>query len=183
MEAYKYGDAVFVEPHTIIPLPVSKFRHTGRASTPISQPWKTDGRKWHLEKQCSNATRGVLLELDALIQGKFEVETSWKQKLYVAYRVRNYNWLHIGTGANLLYVDVFAKNGTFVQQELAQELDIQEFDPEESISEKLGLPSSVVVQQDSDKRERVRVRIKKEFDLGKPAFMAFLRKAYDLFRM
>ena len=128
-------------------------------------------------------TRQVLLELSALIQEHFDVEPSWNQKLYVAYRVKNYNWLHIGTGANLLYVDIFAKNGTFDQKELARKLGIQEFDRKESPSGKLGLPSSVVVQQVSEIREKVTVRIKKGFDLENPAFMDFLRKAYDFFRV
>ena len=80
-------------------------------------------------------------------------------------------------------VDTFVRNGTFDQQKLAQKLGIQEFDTEESLSEKLGLPSSVLVQHKNDKRDKVIVRIKKGFDLGNPAFMEFLKKAYDSFPM
>ena len=182
VQAYKEGKTILIEPHTIIPLPDIKFRRTGRASAPVSQPWRTDGRNWHLDRQCSKNTRDVLLKLDDLVQEHFDVETSWNQKLYVAYRVRNYNWIRIGTRANLLWLDISAKNGTFDQQELAHELGVQEFDRKKSPSGKLGLPSSVVVQKISEKREKVTVRIKKGFDLGNPGFMAFLRRAYDFFR-
>lgn len=146
-------------------------------------PWMINGRKWHLEKQCSNKTRQVLLGLDALIQENFGVETSWNQKFYVAYRVGNYNWLRIGTGANQVGVDIFAKSGTFDQQELAQELGVPEFDRKKHLADKISLPSSVMVQQESKKRERVIVRIKEGFDLGNSSFMALLKKAYDCFRM
>ena len=48
VNAYKDGDAVFIEPHTVVPLQVSKFAETGRVRTE-GAPWTTDGKSWHLE--------------------------------------------------------------------------------------------------------------------------------------
>ena len=182
VEAYKEGETVLVEPHVIIPLPVSKFIQTGRAATgDLSRPWRIDGQRWHLEKKCSKDTRPVFLELNQLIQDNFDVESSWNQKLYVSYRVGSFNWLFVHTRPNTLSINLIVKKGSFSQRGLARKLGIKEFEKEESLSEKFSLPSSVAVRERNERTDRITIRIKKDFKLQDKAFLEFLKKAHTAF--
>ncbi|MCP2519534.1 hypothetical protein NLC26_00295 [Candidatus Aminicenantes bacterium AC-708-M15] len=182
VEVYREGDTIFVQPRTIIPLPVSKFAYTGRGSRGEGQPWITDGKTWHLEKRCSPKTKEILLKLDDLIRDNFEVDgPRWNQKFYVAYRVGNYNWLAIKTFSSALRLEILVKANIFNQSELARRLNIQEFDKDESFAEKLGLPSSVMIQNRNEFTDRIILRIKEGFDLENKAFIDFLKEAYKAF--
>jgi hypothetical protein len=55
------------------------------------------------------------------------------------------------------------------------------FEKEESLADKLGLPSSLSVQNISDTADRVVLRVKEDFDLDGEAFASFLEKAYSAF--
>jgi hypothetical protein len=180
VEVYREGDAIFVQPHVIIPLPVSRFIDTGRASRgEVSQPWITDGKTWHLEKRCSSKTKEMLLKLDDLIRDNFEVEgPRWSQKSYVAYRVGNYNWLAINTHSSTLILEVLVKAGMFNQSDIAKRLSVEEFDKEDSLAEKLGLPSSVLIQNRNEATDRITLRIKEGFNLEGEAFTDFLKEVY-----
>lgn len=183
VEVFREGDTLFLQPQTIVPLPVSRFSETGRPkSVEGARPWLEDGKNWHLQKRCSPKTKQVLLTLDDLIRDNFEVDgPRWSQKFYVAYRVGNYNWLRVNTYPTTLKLYILVKAGTFQQDEIAQRLGIQVFDKEDSMAEKLGLPSSVLVENRTDATDRVLLRIKEDFDLDSEAFIAFLRKAYKAY--
>jgi len=181
MEVYREGDTVLVEPHTIIPLPIREFPGRPRRGE-ASDPWVADGKTWHLEKRCSPRTREMLLKLDDIIQDNFEVDgPRWNQKGYVAYRIGNYNWLAINTHPTALVAEFLEKAGTFNQSELAKSLSIEEFDREDTLSEKLGLPSSVTVRNRNEATDRVVLRIKEDFNLESEAFLDFLKQAYKAF--
>jgi len=183
IEIYHEGDALFVQPHVIIPLPVSRFVDIGQASRgEVSQPWVTDGKTWHLDKRCSPKTREMLLRLDDLIRDNLEVDgPRWDQKFYVAYRVGNYNWLAISTHSSTLILNFLVKTGVFKQSDAAKRLSIEEFDKGGSLSEKLGLPSSVLVQKRNEATDLIILRIKDDFDLAGAAFVEFLREAHKAF--
>lgn len=183
VEVYRDGDAIFVQPQVIVPLPVSRFADTGRAPRgETSRPWVSDGKAWHLDKRCSPKTKEMLLELDDLIRDNFSVDgPRWSQKFYVAYRVGNYNWLTIHTYPSALKLKFLVEPGSFDKSQLAQCLNVEEFDEAESLADKLGLPSSVKIHNYSENADRIILRIKGEFTLGDATFLAFLREAYEAF--
>jgi hypothetical protein len=183
MEVYREGGTVFLQPRVIIPQPVSRFSDAGQPKPQEgARPWVKNGRSWHLEKRCSAETRKMLLTLNDLIRDNFEVDgPRWNQKSYVAYRVGRYNWLHIHTHTSLLGVDLLVPAGTFDQHTLAERLGVAEFDTEESLSDKLGLPSSVTVKPRNESTEEISLRIKEDFDLNDERFLAFLKDIYQAF--
>ena len=185
IEAYKdpKNNEVLIEPHVILPLPISKFSDIDRVfpGSGPSRMWKTDSKKWHIEKRCSSATRSVFVALNQLLQDSFDVEPSWDQKYYVAYRIGNDNWLVVHTRPNTLRVDTLVPKGTFDQTQLAKRLGVEEFGQEESLSDKLNLPSSVTVKWRNEKTDRNILRMKKKFNLENPTFLEFLQESYDAF--
>ncbi len=178
VRAFKDGGNVFIEPNTVVPLQVSKFSDTGKVK-PDGSPWLAEGRTWHLEKRCSPATKEVFLRLDQIIQDNLEVDgPRWNQKHFVSYRLSNVNWLSVVTSSKLLRLDFSVKKGSFRSDEIAARLHVKKFDKEESMSEKLNLPSSVVVINRNDKTDRIYLRIKDDFNIATDDFLTFLNDAY-----
>jgi hypothetical protein len=60
-------------------------------------------------------------------------------------------------------------------------LGVQKFDTEESMSEKMNLPSSVLVKNRNDQTDRIYLRIKEGFDLSGQSFLDFLKLAHKAF--
>ncbi len=181
VRTYKEGDTILIEPVVIIPVPVSRFADTGKAKTEGS-PWVVDGKQWHLESRCSAATRKVFLQLDDLLRDNFDVDgPRWNQKYYVAYRQSNKNWLAVSTSSQSLRLDFLVKKGAFKTERLAKVLGVQAFDREDSLAEKLNLPSSVHVKNRTETTDRVLLRIKEDFDLESEAFHEFVKGAYEAF--
>lgn len=181
VELFREGDVIFVEPHVIIPLPVSKFAGTGKITKGgTGQPWISDGKTWHLEKRCSLTTREIFQNIDDLVRENVEVDgPRWGQKWYVAYRIGTYNWLTIVTSSASLRLRFLVKAGAVKADDVAKHLGIQVFDQEESMSEKLALPSSVMVKNQNDASDAVIVRVKEDFDVSKPEFLEFVKSAYE----
>jgi len=184
IEVYREGGTVFLQPRVIIPQPVSRFSDAGQPKPQEgARPWVKNGKSWHLEKRCSAQTREMLLTLDDLIRDNFEVDgPRWNQKLYISYRVGRYNWLTVKTHASLLRLGFLVPTGAFDQHALAERLSVAEFDTEESLSDKLGLPSSVTVQRRNEETDRIYLRIKKKNKLTEERFLVFLKDTYQAFR-
>ena len=181
VNAYKDGDNVFIEPNTVVPFQVRKFEDTGRIKKGDS-PWTTDGKTWHLEKRCSPKTKDTFIRLDNIIQENCDLDgPRWNQKHYIAYRISNYNWLYIITTPNHLRLSFLVKANSFVIDEVAKQLNIAKFDKEESLSEKLGLPSSVFIQNRNENSDRMTIRVKDDFDIESKEFLKFLKDAYKAF--
>lgn len=183
LNAYKDNGELFLEPRTIIPLPVSRFEEVGRGGlSEPSRPWLTSGQEWHLEKRCSPVTRDIFVQLNDIIQDSFEVDgPRWGQKFYVAYRIGSRNWLTVNTRATMLRLRFQVRAGEFRGKDLADELGIEIFNIEESLEEKIGLPSSILVQNRNETSDRVTLRIKKDFDLNSDQFGEFLKRMYQAF--
>jgi len=183
VELFREDNKLFIEPHIIIPLPVSRFAATGKASTEgPKQLWLSDGKTWHLEKRCSPKTKEMFLQIDDLVRDNFEVDgPRWGQKSYVAYRIGNYNWLTVKTSSVTLRLILLVKTGTFTADSLAESLGVQVFDQDESMAEKLALPSSVMISNHSESTDKVWLRVKEEFDFSKDEFLQFMKQAYEAF--
>jgi hypothetical protein len=178
VHTYKEGEDLLIQPSVIVPLQVSRFAETGRIR-PEGAPWVVDGKAWHLDKRCSPRTKEMFLILDKTLQDRFELDgPRWNQKYYVSYRVNNYNWLAVITTPNILRLDFLLKAGGFKAEELAKRLGVVTFDKEESLSEKLGLPSSILVKNRNENTDRVILRVKEDFDLSSEVFLAFLNDAH-----
>ncbi len=183
IELYKEAGALFVQPRVIIPQPVSRFSDAGRPKTPQgARPWIEDGKSWHLDRRCSPETQKMLLNLDDLIRDNLQVDgPRWNQKFYVAYRIGNKNWLAIGTRSTMLVLDFTVKRGAFNQGDLAERLGVASFDTEDSLSEKIGLPSSVLVKAWNEASDLLTLRIKDDFDMESAEFLDVLKAAYAAF--
>lgn len=162
----------------MVPFQVKRFADTGRIR-PDGAPWVVDGKEWHLQKRCSSKTREVFEKLDKILQDKFIVEgPRWNQKYYVAYRVNNYNWLAVITTPSILRLDFLVKANLINADDVAKQLSIVKFDREESLSEKLNLPSSVLVKNRNESTDRIILRVKEDFDLESEQFAQFLTTAH-----
>ena len=178
LHSYKEGENLLIQPSVIVPLQVSRFADTGRIR-PEGAPWVVDGKAWHLDKRCSPRTKEMFLVLDKILQDKFDLDgPRWNQKYYVSYRVNNYNWLAVITTPNFLRLDFLLKAGVFSAGDLAKRLGVAKFDREESLSEKLGLPSSILVKNRNESTDRIVLRVKEDFNLSSDVFLAFLTEAH-----
>ncbi len=141
-------------------------------------------RDWHLEKRCRPKTKELFLLIDKMISDKLNVDgPHWGQKNYVAYRIGDYNWLCVYTKPNSLVLDFHVKANSFSADEIASGLGILKFDKKESLAEKINLPSSVFVKNLSDNFDRIRFRIKDDFNIQSEAFMEFIKKAFNAFEI
>jgi hypothetical protein len=181
IQAYKDGDELLIEPMTIVPMAVNRFVCVGKKG-PEDHPWSTDGKTWHLEKRCSPKTKEMLLELDQIIQNEFDIEgPRWGQKYYVSYPVNNYNWLRVHTKPKALLLDFLVKAGVFKTEDLAKRLGVEEYDVDDSLSEKFTMPSSVFVKNRNPASDRIRLRAKEDFNFKSEAFLEFLKEAHKAF--
>lgn len=181
VQIYKESGSILLQPTTIVPFQVKRFGNTGRIR-PDGVPWVVDGKEWHLEKRCSTKTRELFEKLDKTLQDNFELEgPRWNQKYYVAYRINNYNWLAVKTTPNILRLDFLVKTNSLNPDSISKRLDIVKFEQEDSLAEKLNLPSSVLVKHLNDATDRIVLRIKEGFDIESETFLQFLFEAYKAF--
>jgi len=124
----------------------------------------------------------MLLLLDQIVQDEFEIEgPKWSQQNYVAYPINNYNWLCVHTKPRFLVIDLLVKTGVFKTEDLAKRLGVEKFDTDETLAEKLGMPSTVFVKNRNQKSDRVRLRAKEDFDVKSKSFIDFLKDAFKAF--
>ena len=62
------------------------------------------------------------------------------------------------------------------KSQIAKQLGIEEFDADDSLSEKLNLPTSINIRHRNETTDRILLRIKDDFDLSKPEFLDFLKE-------
>jgi hypothetical protein len=181
IDSYKEGDSLLIQPRTIIPQEINKFSEVGKASkVDVSKPWISAGKAWHLEKRMRPKMRDAFLTLDNLVRDNLKVEApSYDQKLYISYQSSGYNWMLVRTFANSLVLVFSVKAGFMSKTSIAKALGVEEFDADDTLSEKLNLPSSVNVKRINETVDRVILRVKDDFDLAKPAFLSFLKETLN----
>lgn len=149
-------------------------------STKITDPpWKLDGKTWHLENRCSQKTRDMFIKLDEILQQNFEIDgPKYEQKNYISYQVNGLNWLSVVTTSNFLRLDFLIKTNSFDSKEVSRLLNIAKYGKEESLSEKIGLGSSVFIKNRNKKTDRMYLRIREDFNLEDEKFLKFIKDAY-----
>ncbi|MCL0085921.1 hypothetical protein M1N52_01420 [Thermodesulfovibrionales bacterium] len=121
----------------------------------------------------------MFLELDQILQDEFDLDgPRWNQKQYVAYQVNNYNWFCVHTKSKLLVLDLHVKSGSFKTADLAERLKVEQHDSDDSLSDKLNMPSSLFVKNRNVTSDRIRLRAKEDFDVKSSEFISFLKDAY-----
>lgn len=180
---YAGDQGLLLAPRVLVPHQVSRFDQVGKPpGGDPAKPWLAAGRAWHMETRCGSRTAPMLRELDRLVRETVEVgEPSWRQKGYVSYPVRGYNWLYVDTHAGMLSLGFLVEEGSFAASHIAERLGIEEFDREASMGEKMGLPSSVMVRPQRNGKDKVTLRLKEDFEIGTEEFASFIRDAYNVF--
>ena len=72
-------------------------------------------------------------------------------------------------------------SGSFEAEALAKGLGVVPFDRDESLSDKLSLPSSVIIRPRNESTDRIVLRVKEDFNVESPGFKDFLSEAYSKF--
>jgi len=179
---FKDGENLFLSPQTIIPIPTTEKFEIGNHAWEKGRPWLSDGKEWHLSKRCGKEMKEKLIRFNNTINENFgSVEgPNWNQKFYVSFKKGNHAWVFINTHKTTLVSDIFIKKGDMSANKIAEDLGIKIFDKQSSLSEKLQLESSVGITNKGD-YDRVRIRIKKEFDISSDKFLEFLKDSYVSF--
>jgi len=182
---FRDKEDIYLTSNVIIPPPTTEKFEIGKLLTRKDRPWLANGEEWHLEKRCGKDMREKLLALINLIKENKTFKTvegpSWNQKVYISFKEENHNWMAIRTHKTTLILDIFVKRDDFKAEEVAKLLGIRIFDRDFSLSEKLQLESSVEIINKGD-YDKIRVRIKKEFDVNSENFRHFLEKCYFSFK-
>jgi len=166
--------SVFAVPNVILP----KESIEPPDVTDGDAPWKSDGKKWHLQERCSLQTAQIMQTLADKIPALVTVDSiSWNQKSYVAFRVHGRNWLSIETRPQLLVVSFFVKPDSFKTDEIAKLLGIVTFDHDKTLADKLDTPSSVDIEH-QENRDFVLLRVKPDLNLDSEGFAEFVRRAH-----
>ncbi|MEA3475151.1 MAG: hypothetical protein U9R23_01710 [Candidatus Cloacimonadota bacterium] len=180
---FKDGENLFLSPQIIIPIPTTKKFEIGKHASRKDRPWLSNGEEWHLSKRCGKEIKDKLIELISIINENFEgVEgPNWNQKFYVSFKEGNHIWISINTHKTTLVLNIFIKKGDMDVNQISGDLGLKIFDKESSLSEKLQLESSVEITNKGD-YDRVRIRIKREFDITDEKFLNKLEDCHVSFK-
>jgi len=180
---FKDDENLFLLPQIIIPIPTTEKYELGKYVSRKDRPWITNGEEWHLNKRCGKEMKDKLIQLNSIIKENFEnVEGPiWNQKFYVSFKEENHIWIYVQTHKTTLIANIYVKNGDMDVEEISKDLGVKIFDKKFSLSEKLQLESSVEIINKGE-YDRIRIRIKKEFDVSSDTFLEFLRDCYESFK-
>jgi hypothetical protein len=98
-------NTLYLDSKTLVPTSdLAKFE-TG--DTPSDEPWKVDGKRWHLEEQSKEETAALVQQLvDAMSEIQDLDGPSWTQKIYIAFRVEGTNRVLLRTRAYSVTFDI-----------------------------------------------------------------------------
>ena len=131
--------------------PLSEEPTRSAESDLLSQPWKTDGKEWHLETQTNEQTSKLLQEVvDELSDIDFLQSPSWNQKPYIAFE---------DTDGERRVV-IFTRK-TLFKIRVLETVDSQE--ERDAIANRLGI-SEADVERTTNNRDdpRLRIRIREQ---------------------
>ncbi len=158
--------------------PVSEIASIGITPRPASSV-SVGAERWrHLKERCGPETSRLLQMLTDVIATLFpEIDVEWNRKVYVSYNVGKSVWLYVRTYPSSLRLLCRVDAGKFDQAELARRLVVRELDGDESHADKLASGSSVSVRRETASRDKVLLRMKKDFDPHSDGFLQFLKDA------
>jgi len=180
---FRNAENLLLHPQTIIPIPTAEKFEVGKRSLRPDRPWIVNGEDWHLNKRCGKVMKEKLIQLNSVITEHFETidGPNWNQKFYVSFKVENQIWLYINTRKTSLILNFRVKRGDISAEDISNNLGVKIFDTESPFSEKIQLESSIEVHPKGD-YDRVRLRIKKEFDVSSELFTRFMRDCFTSFK-
>ncbi|WP_330633371.1 hypothetical protein [Halocatena halophila] len=99
------SDNLYLDSKTLVPTSDLEKFETG--DSPSDNPWKVNGKRWHLEERTNENTPALVQQLvDAMTDIPVLDGPSWTQKIYIAFRVDGTNRVLLRTRANSVQVDV-----------------------------------------------------------------------------
>lgn len=175
---------LFLQPQVIIPIPTAEKFEIGKHSLGKERPWLSNGEDWHLNKRCGKKMKEKLIQLNSLINENFEsVEGPvWSQKFYVSFKEGNRIWLATNTRKTALILNLMVKAGDINVEQVSKDLGIKVFDKKTSLSEKLQMESSVEIEPRGSEFDRLKIRIKEEFDVTSEQFLHFVTNCFKSFK-
>ena len=100
------GEEYYIDTEQKIPIPDSSSPKVDPDTS--EEPWKVDGRSWHLEEKTDDNTSELLLDLVTTIQDlEFLEGPRWRQKLYVAFRIGRKNSVLLETQRTQIHLQIF----------------------------------------------------------------------------
>jgi len=180
---YKDGDNLFLSPQVIIPVPTTEKFEIGKHALRKDRPWLSNGEDWHLNKRCGKIMKEKLIQFNNLINENFETVEgpNWNQKFYVSFKEGNHIWIYVNTHKTTLVFNFLIKKGDMNVNKISEDLGIKIFDRGSSLSEKLQLESSVEITNKGE-YDRIRMRIKKEFNISSDKFLNFVKNCFNSFK-
>ena len=137
LEPWKDGKDIYLYPRVIIPLPAEEEFHIS-VTDDKSQPWKRNGKEWHLNNRCSDDSADLLNSFIDLVEENFpEIEgPSWNQKFYITFKLNGANWIYVRTHSRNLRVQVNCNLDDFNIDEIANRLEITSLETDTDFKEK-----------------------------------------------
>jgi hypothetical protein len=157
-------DRLYLDAEQSIPTP----EHTVTDVSPdtAEEPWKEDGRSWHLNERSDEPTAELLESLTAVLEElEFLDGPEWGQKHYVSFVQGRKRRIEIRTKRTLFHVDLYDVTPDSVSAE--------------SLSNQLGIPAdSISVEDDlrSSGRSGVRITCRPGQDLNLDGFATVARE-------
>jgi len=168
LECFEDKGSTYIIPRTVFPLPKQEEMAVGTAGATETEPWKIDGKKWHLEKRVSQDTAALLSRIIDDLESLEEVEgTSWSQKFYVAVKADRRNWLFINTFPNQLNIEVTVARASIKPQAIA---DIM----------RIGVDRVEI--EEKGQRDHVKTKLKPTDEYDTKSFQEFAQMMIDAFR-
>lgn len=100
------GDHTYLDAGRTIPLPGQTMPDVGPNTS--EQPWKNDGRSWHLQERTGEKTGDHLEEVIEKVNNiEFLDGPEWTQKLYLSFKQNKKIQVKIRTHQNLFHIDVY----------------------------------------------------------------------------
>jgi len=137
-------DRIYLNAEQALPVPEKSDAEVGPETS--EEPWKAEGRRWHLEER-SNSNTAVLLEDVAGAIGEIESldGPQWGQKYYVSYKQNRKVRVALRTKVTLFHVDTY-------------DIMIEDIDTDK-IADALDISSEDVKAEESLRGGRAGVRI------------------------
>ncbi|WP_367996075.1 hypothetical protein [Haloferax volcanii] len=162
------GDRLYLDAEQTVPTP----EHTVSDVSPDTseEPWKEDGRSWHLDERSNEITANLLERVTATLEElEFLDGPEWGQKHYVSFVQGRKRRIAIRTKRTLFHIDIY-------------DIDPATIDVTE-LSERVGIPSEAISVEDdlrNSGRTGVRITCKPEYEPVVSEFEGAFREVFGV---